>query len=540
MNYNDSTLIVGLHTGAPKQIAINAISLLHGFIAILYQYKYVYALLLKVDPNELENFITDVVKLEYVDYCERNFISEPAAFEDIIEPSLMPKYCSSSQIRKLHKIDFNPFAGFGASISIIDSGISPHPYLPSLTFSEMIERFEKEPKHITPQNIQNELGILKDIEKDTNRNPFSNSSAISNYLTESELAMDKFYGKVYSDWSDEADEWYDEYKSSASSKPRSPSMPIFKKSLSSCRKISRKSYNFIDDDLNIIDFHGHGTQVAGIIASRPNNISKYLNTCITDKMDYFEIDALGISPCSELVILKAYEENNTDESTIHNIIRALEYSIDKQVDVVYIGLTFEDIPSSPILGSTCIALNTAIEKCKKKDIPVICPAGNDGQEGLRFPAACKSAWSISSITLTNNDYRRPSFSSHSNWANKTQKIDFAAFGGDPDCHAITTSLKFGYEYVKGTSVAAAIATGIIALRISDDYISQAKSQYDKFLNNALYIDNQKPSKLLPIDYDIKRPDLISLYIEITNKCNKYLKQITPSDPKVGNGIIRKI
>ena len=75
-------------------------------------------------------------------------------------------------------------------------------------------------------------------------------------------------------------------------------------------------YDFVDNDEMPEDTNGHGTQVAGIIASNGN--------------------LKGIAPNSKILMYKVSEDGESVPS--HLIIKAIEKSIEDNADIINISL----------------------------------------------------------------------------------------------------------------------------------------------------------------------------------------------------------
>ena len=108
-------------------------------------------------------------------------------------------------------------------------------------------------------------------------------------------------------------------------------------------------YDFIDNDEIPEDTNGHGTQVAGIIAS--NGKLK------------------GIAPNSKILMYKVSEDGESVPSDL--IIKAIEKSIEDGADIINISLG---------INQTNIKIDQAVNKAIKNNIFVVTAAGNFGPE----------------------------------------------------------------------------------------------------------------------------------------------------------------
>jgi len=108
-------------------------------------------------------------------------------------------------------------------------------------------------------------------------------------------------------------------------------------------------YDFVGNDEIPEDTNGHGTQVAGIIASNGN--------------------LKGISPNSKILMYKVSEDGESVPS--HLIIKAIEKSIEDNADIINISLG---------INQTNTKIDQVVNKAVKNNIFVVTAAGNFGPE----------------------------------------------------------------------------------------------------------------------------------------------------------------
>jgi len=108
-------------------------------------------------------------------------------------------------------------------------------------------------------------------------------------------------------------------------------------------------YDFVDNDEMPEDINGHGTQVAGIIASNGN--------------------LKGIAPNSKILMYKVSEDGESVPSNL--IIKAIEKSIEDGADIINISLG---------INQTNTKIDQAVNKAIKNNIFVVTAAGNFGPE----------------------------------------------------------------------------------------------------------------------------------------------------------------
>ena len=176
---------------------------------------------------------------------------------------------------------------------------------------------------------------------------------------------------------------------------------------------------------DIEDENGHGTHIAGIIAAEKNGIG-----------------VVGVAPKADLYIAKAFSGDGT--SNFPSIEKAINWMIDKKVNIV--NMSF----SSTAGGKVYTEL---IRRLHHSGISVICAAGNEGEQGdntIGYPAKFPETVAVSAVDINKHI---ASFSS------KGTSAEICAAGID----IYSTYLNGGYAVLSGTSMAAPIITGAVAL-----------------------------------------------------------------------------
>jgi subtilisin family serine protease len=103
-------------------------------------------------------------------------------------------------------------------------------------------------------------------------------------------------------------------------------------------------------------------------------------------------DFKGICPEAEVELLDVKDTKNIP---ISKVLRAMEMAIDNGVDIISISLGTTD---------SWEPMQELISKAENKNILVFAAAGNSGERGYEYPAACKGAISVASM----NTSRQPS------------------------------------------------------------------------------------------------------------------------------------
>ena len=204
-------------------------------------------------------------------------------------------------------------------------------------------------------------------------------------------------------------------------------------------KISEYSYNATEDKIVkdylssdgwslIEDEQGHGTAVAGVIAAQMNGAG-----------------TVGIAPEVDLIVIKAECDENGNFERTSDLVFALYYAIERDVDVV--NMSFGATGINVFAEATQLALDS--------DVICVAAAGNDATTALTYPAADERVFGVGALE---DDGRK--LASYSNYG---ENVNLVAPG------TVYTSLKDGgYGVMNGTSFSAPIVTAAVALYLSQN------------------------------------------------------------------------
>ncbi|WP_310549796.1 S8 family peptidase [Paenibacillus glufosinatiresistens] len=206
--------------------------------------------------------------------------------------------------------------------------------------------------------------------------------------------------------------------------------------------------NFIDDSESVLDDVGHGTQIASIIAAKPNTIGSFS----------------GIAPEADLLIAKvlSHENNNIDYVT-----EALYWAVNNGAKLINISLYYRKYNSE---------LKKAVDYAVKNNVIVISSAGNFGKNNIGYPARFTETLSV---FATNSHGNLVDFSSYS------PKSDVGAIGLNVKVASYTNS-KWNLLFENGTSYSAAIVTGYLSLLWQYYPECSAQSILELFYNHLTY------------------------------------------------------
>ncbi|MCA1010740.1 S8 family serine peptidase [Halobacillus halophilus] len=181
-------------------------------------------------------------------------------------------------------------------------------------------------------------------------------------------------------------------------------------------------YDFVNNDANPDDNHGHGTHIAGLIAANFNDMG-----------------IAGLAPDTKILPVKVgdYEGKFSDS----DVLAGIYYAIDKGVDVI--NMSFGAYHQSD-------AEERALWEAYNEGIVLVAAASNDGIRDASYPA---SYFPVISVAATERSGYRAAFSNYGTW------VDLTA----PGVYLTSTSYMGGYSSMSGTSFSAPLVAGLAAM-----------------------------------------------------------------------------
>lgn len=187
--------------------------------------------------------------------------------------------------------------------------------------------------------------------------------------------------------------------------------------------------DFVNDDDDALDDHGHGTHVAGIIAAETNN-------------------AEGIAGiCRNCQILPIKVLDSGGSGTAEGVAAGIQYAADQGARIINMSLGIS--PDCGCSKTIAQAINYAFEK----GTLIISAAGNDGKKKLSYPSSSSRSMSIGA---SDRNDKRASFSNYG------KALDLLA----PGVKIVSAILENEYEAWSGTSMATPHAVGVAGLLLS--------------------------------------------------------------------------
>lgn len=191
-------------------------------------------------------------------------------------------------------------------------------------------------------------------------------------------------------------------------------------------------YDFGDNDADIMDRHGHGTHVAGILGARGNN----------------GIGTAGVSWRADIMGVKVMDTNG--RIYYDALVEGIAYAVEMGASVINLSLGGSWYNAS---------LKNAISMAESQGVVVVVAAGNSGlnTDVHPFYPSCYLNSNILSVAATDSRNRKAYFSNYG-----PVSVDVAA----PGVSILSTLPNGKYGYMSGTSMATPHVTGAVALAMS--------------------------------------------------------------------------
>ncbi len=181
-------------------------------------------------------------------------------------------------------------------------------------------------------------------------------------------------------------------------------------------------YDWVNNDTDPMDDHGHGTHCAGIIAATLNN-------------------SIGIAGLAQVRIMAEKGLNKHGEGYEDDLANAIIHAVDQGADIL--SNSWGGYEESALLRN-------AVKYAYENDVLVVAAAGNNAWNVKAFPAGYDE---VIAVTATDELDDPASFTNFGEW------VELAA----PGVHIYSTVYDDDYTYMSGTSMACPHVSGVAAL-----------------------------------------------------------------------------
>ncbi len=189
--------------------------------------------------------------------------------------------------------------------------------------------------------------------------------------------------------------------------------------------------DFVNNDDDALDDHGHGTHVAGIIAAETNNAE----------------GIAGICRACQILPIKVLDSGGSGSA--EGVASGIQYAADQGARIINMSLGMS--PDCGCSKTIAQAINYAFEK----GTLIISASGNDGKKKISYPSSSSRSMSIGA---SNRQDARSYFSNYG------KNLDLLA----PGEKIVSTILDNKYEAWSGTSMATPHAVGVAGLVLSQN------------------------------------------------------------------------
>jgi subtilisin family serine protease len=188
-------------------------------------------------------------------------------------------------------------------------------------------------------------------------------------------------------------------------------------------------YDYVNNDADPTDDHGHGTHVAGIAAAGLNGVG-----------------TVGVCPQCKLMPVKVL--NSRNGGTWGLVAKGILYAVDNGARVINLSL------GATISSAT---LESAIRYAEERNVVVVAAAGNLASEISFYPAAIPYVIAVSGSDRADKRWSQSNYGDFVDVAAPAVSI-YSAY------HDLVNST--GYAYMSGTSMASPFVSGLAGLVLS--------------------------------------------------------------------------
>lgn len=221
-------------------------------------------------------------------------------------------------------------------------------------------------------------------------------------------------------------EWIEADKTWAMTRGRAIRVAVIDTGIYSNHPAIRNNYrggvNILSPYFSPLDYNGHGTHVAGIIAGRAS-----------------EFGIVGVAPRTYLYAVKAF--NRRGSANLSDLLSAINWCIENKMQVVNMSFGMDKMSES---------LRQAIQIAHRKGIVMVAASGNRALTHIDYPARYPETIAVTSISKNGKI---------SPFSNMGKGVDIAA----PGDKIPSAWLNNGKREMSGTSMAVPHVTGTVAL-----------------------------------------------------------------------------
>ncbi|MEM2141733.1 MAG: S8 family serine peptidase [Candidatus Thorarchaeota archaeon] len=192
-------------------------------------------------------------------------------------------------------------------------------------------------------------------------------------------------------------------------------------------------YDFVSNDNDPKDGHGHGTHCAGIVAAADNGQG-----------------VIGVAPKASIYAVRVLNDQGSGSTS--GIIAGIDWAVNNGMDIISMSLGG---------GSYDSAFNEAINRAYNAGIVVVAASGNDGKGTISYPAKYQNAIAVGATDSNRN------LASFSNYGAE-QEVVAPGVNIYSTTPTYTVTINYygyskNYATMSGTSMATPMVAGMVAL-----------------------------------------------------------------------------
>ena len=192
-------------------------------------------------------------------------------------------------------------------------------------------------------------------------------------------------------------------------------------------------YNFVNNNDDFSDDHGHGTHISGIVAAQINN----------------NVGTVGICPHCGLIVVKVLNKENY--GTWSTVAKGIVFAVDNNADIINLSLGSD---------KTSPSIEKAIQYAQDNGVLIVAASGNEHRDDDFYPAAYEGVLGVSATDDRDEHWVLSNYGRNIDLSAPGYMIYSTGGGGANDSDS--------FSYMTGTSMAAPHVAGVAGLLLSQD------------------------------------------------------------------------
>lgn len=200
-------------------------------------------------------------------------------------------------------------------------------------------------------------------------------------------------------------------------------------------------YNALTDTTDTVDTDGHGTRVAGMVAS----------------------DTIGVAPGASIYPIKCF---NSKSTTLSAILKGMENGIENGCDIL--NMSF-GVPVDQLTVATSQSFADMVAYALEHNVLVVAAVGNDSDDTINYPAGLDNVIGVGGVVQSSSTASGYTRYDRSNYNYTVDIVAPSNCCGAPDKDSTTdyvTADEATQSSANGTSFACPMIAGVLALGLA--------------------------------------------------------------------------